>query len=141
MQTVKEYLNACMEYEEVYGFYCIYYLLRERIVLPSTFISQVDWLLVNEIEVQELIKDNPLKIKQTELYAVKGKEKTMVILAENLEQVRGLMLKKFGKLPKIIKMPSSKLDVSFWFEENGTYKTLREIKSTIKEFPHIAFYI
>lgn len=137
MLTVNEFFYDCIRFDEEKMAYTVYYLLKNGLVRGTDDASSINWSLIDEDTLNRMIDTNELNLKIIKLYAVPLEDMHYaIIFAENEEQARGYCFNAFRKIPqKIIEMPQSKMETTFWFPETNQYKSLRQLKDEQVSFP------
>lgn len=137
MVTVNELFYDCIRFDEEKLAYSIYYLLKNGIKQGNENSNNIDWSLVDVSEVKRMIAANELNLKIIKLYTVPLEDNQfMIIFAESEESARGYFMNEMGELPKkIIEMPQTKMETSFWLEDKRQFISLRKLREDKVVFP------
>lgn len=137
MVTVNELFYDCIRFDEEMLAYSVYYLLKNGIKQGHENAASIDWGLVDDAEIKRMMAVNELNLRIIRLYSIPLENRQyMIIFAESEESARGHYLNVMGELPlKVIEMPQSKMETSFWFDDRKQYLSLRELKDENITFP------
>ena len=137
--TFNELLLDAIKFDEVWMAYSVYWLIKNDVYKGTDSIKQVNWGLINEEEVKQMMERNDLNLNPVKLYTTPlGNDLHFLIFALNEESARGHCLNELGRLPEKIFDISQKMEMSFWFEDRQEYKSLRELKDEMLMFPATA---
>ena len=137
--TFNELLLDAIKFDEVWMAYSVYWLIKNDVYKGTDSIKQVNWGLINEDEVKQMMERNDLNLNPVKLYTIPlGNDLHFLIFALTEESARGHCLNELGRLPEKIFDISQKMEMSFWFEDRQEYKSLRELKDETLIFPATA---
>lgn len=137
--TFNELLLDAIKFDEVWMAYSVYWLIKNDVYKGTDSIKQVNWGLINEEEVKQMMERNDLNLNPVKLYTIPlGNDLHFLIFALTEESARGHCLNELGRLPEKIFDISQKMEMSFWFEDRQEYKSLRELKDETLIFPATA---
>ena len=137
--TFNELLLDAIKFDEVWMAYSVYWLIKNDVYKGTDNIKQVNWGLINEEEVKQMMERNDLNLNPVKLYTIPlGNDLHFLIFALTEESARGHCLNELGRLPEKIFDISQKMEMSFWFEDRQEYKSLRELKDETLIFPATA---
>ena len=137
--TFNELLLDAIKFDEVWMAYSVYWLIKNDVYKGTDSIKQVNWGLINEDEVKQMMERNDLNLNPVKLYTIPlGNDLHFLIFALTEESARGHCLNELGRLPEKIFDISQKMEMSFWFEDRQEYKSLRELKDEMLMFPATA---
>lgn len=137
--TFNELLLDAIKFDEVWMAYSVYWLIKNDVYKGTDSIRQVDWGLINEDEVKQMMERNDLNLNPVKLYTIPlGNDLHFLIFALTEESARGHCMNELGRLPEKIFDISQKMEMSFWFEDRQEYKSLRELKDETLIFPATA---
>ena len=137
--TFNELLLDAIKFDEVWMAYSVYWLIKNDVYKGTDSIKQVNWGLINEDEVKQMMERNDLNLNPVKLYTIPlGNDLHFLIFALTEESARGHCLNELGRLPEKIFDISQKMEMSFWFEDRQEYKSLRELKDETLMFPATA---
>lgn len=137
--TFNELLLDAIRFDEVWMAYSVYWLIKNDVYKGTDNIKHVNWGLINEEEVNQMMERNDLNLNPVKLYSTPlGDDLHFLVFALNEESARGHCLNELGRLPEKIFDISQKMEMSFWFEDRKEYKSLRELKDETLIFPATA---
>ena len=137
--TFNELLLDAIKFDEVWMAYSVYWLIKNDVYKGTDSIKQVNWALINEEEVKQMMERNDLNLNPVKLYTIPlGNDLHFLIFALTEESARGHCMNELGRLPEKIFDISQKMEMSFWFEDRQEYKSLRELKDETLMFPATA---
>ena len=137
--TFNELLLDAIKFDEVWMAYSVYWLIKNDVYKGTDSIKQVNWGLINEEEVKQMMERNDLNLNPVKLYTIPlGNDLHFLIFALTEESARGHCMNELGRLPEKIFDISQKMEMSFWFEDRQEYKSLRELKDETLVFPATA---
>ena len=137
--TFNELLLDAIKFDEVWMAYSVYWLIKNDVYKGTDSIKQVNWGLINEDEVKQMMERNDLNLNPVKLYTIPlGNDLHFLVFALTEESARGHCLNELGRLPEKIFDISQKMEMSFWFEDRQEYKSLRELKDEMLMFPATA---
>lgn len=137
--TFNELLLDAIKFDEVWMAYSVYWLIKNDVYKGTDSIKQVNWGLINEDEVKQMMERNDLNLNPVKLYTIPlGNDLHFLIFALTEESARGHCMNELGRLPEKIFDISQKMEMSFWFEDRQEYKSLRELKDETLMFPATA---
>ena len=137
--TFNELLLDAIKFDEVWMAYSVYWLIKNDVYKGTDNIKQVNWGLINEDEVNQMMERNDLNLNPVKLYTIPlGNDLHFLIFALTEESARGHCMNETGRLPEKIFDISQKMEMSFWFEDRKEYKSLRELKDETLIFPATA---
>ena len=137
--TFNELLLDAIKFDEVWMAYSVYWLIKNDVYKGTDNIKQVNWGLINEDEVNQMMERNDLNLNPVKLYTIPlGNDLHFLIFALTEESARGHCMNETGRLPEKIFDISQKMEMSFWFEDRQEYKSLRELKDETLMFPATA---
>ena len=137
--TFNELLLDAIKFDEVWMAYSVYWLIKNDVYKGTDSIKQVNWGLINEEEVKQMMERNDLNLNPVKLYTIPlGNDLHFLVFALTEESARGHCMNELGRLPEKIFDISQKMEMSFWFEDRQEYKSLRELKDETLIFPATA---
>ena len=137
--TFNELLLDAIKFDEVWMAYSVYWLIKNDVYKGTDNIKRVDWGLINEEEVNQMMERNELNLNPVKLYTIPlGNDLHFLVFALTEESARGHCLNELGRLPEKIFDISQKMEMSFWFDDRKKYKSLRELKEETLIFPATA---
>ena len=140
--TFNELLLDAIKFDEVWMAYSVYWLIKNDVYKGTDNIKQVNWGLINEDEVNQMMERNDLNLNPVKLYTIPlGNDLHFLIFALTEESARGHCMNETGRLPEKIFDISQKMEMSFWFEDRQEYKSLRELKDETLIFPATAMAV
>lgn len=117
--------------------YSLLWLVQNNLVAMNDHINTLKMDAVNHEEVTALIVTDMLGIKHVQVYSMPIEPGVfLLVLAEQESDARGMYLTNYGKLPNRIDDISGKIETDFYIHGEG-YKTIREMKDSVLEFPHL----
>jgi len=118
--------------------YSLLWLVQNGIYNGNADINSVDFSKVDHVTVTELMKSGMLEFNDIQLYSMPIEPRVfMLVFAKNESEARGLFLSDQNKLPSRIDNMTAKMDISLYFDKEGS-KTLRQLKDETMVFPSIA---
>lgn len=134
--TVNELMYDALKYDEPLLAYSVFWSIKQGLCKAQDHARTFKAELVNQEEVNELIKQNVLGVNTLKLYAMPTKENhSLLVFAESEASAKGHYLNELGVLPKKVHDMTNKLDTTFWLGEEQGYKTLREVRDETLMFP------
>lgn len=117
--------------------YSLLWLVQKNLVAMNDDVNSLKMSAVNHEEVTALIASDVLGIKHVQVYSMPIEPGVfLLVLAKQESDARGMYLTYYGKLPNRIDDISGKMEMDFYVHGEG-YKTIREMKDSILEFPHL----
>lgn len=118
--------------------YSLLWLVQNGVYDGNAKIDTVDFSKVNHVEVARLKETGILEFSDIQLYSMPIEPRLfMLVFAKCEADARGLFLTNQNRLPSRIDNMTTKMDISFYFDDVG-HKTLRELKDETMDFPSIA---
>ncbi len=136
--TLNETLRNATEQGELKLAYTILWAIQQGLVNGDNSFRDLMDSDLNHQEIEISQKQNLLGIKIVNLYTSRIDGNQFVfIFAESEMQAKMFYKSLYGSFPKSMTDASSRIDVYMWSAEEG-YKTFREMKESILDFPAIA---
>lgn len=134
--TVNELMYDALKYDEPLLAYSVFWSIKQGLCKANDHVKEFKTELVNQEEVNDLIKQNVLGMNMLKLYAMPTKPNhSLLVFAETEAAAKGHYLNELGNLPRTVHDMTHKLDTTFWFGEEQGYKTLRKVRDETLMFP------
>ena len=110
--TFNELLLDAIKFDEVWMAYSVYWLIKNDVYKGTDSIKQVNWGLINEEEVKQMMERNDLNLNPVKLYTIPlGNDLHFLVFALTEESARGHCLNELGRLPEKIFDISQKMEM------------------------------
>lgn len=135
--TIQELMHDAFKFDEPKLAYSIYWAIQKGLAQPNESFKSFQQVALNQEEIDQLIKDNPLEMDSTKLFTAKVEEGLFhLVLASNEKDARGEIYKETGNVPGRIFDITKDMDSPLWDETTRKGTTIRKIKDSALRIPH-----
>jgi len=118
--------------------YTIFWAMQKNLVVGTDKFEKLQALTLNQIEIDELIKQDPLSVKPVQLYSMHIEDNLyLFVFSKDERGAKQVFYDAYQRFPKSVGDASSRMDFEMWTEQEG-YRTFREIKDATLKFPSLA---